>query len=244
MDSAATDLALGGSGAVDVTRSFSVGDPALPTSAPEEPLARHWSLAGSMSLEPSMSYSYLDVVMPDGRRLPFKRVTAGAPSPEGAVFRAVLRRWRRTIRWISHRLHRVGVGADNPRRDGAGLRPLRIAQATGLDPGCLRPYGPMGAGAGRCPRRSRLREWAVGSLRARRRRPDQRGHGPGRRHGELPLRPACRVFADVLTRVLYRRAGLAATDVSYRYQPFTGRLVAVTDGRRDRLRFSTTKPVG
>ncbi len=39
MDTAVTDLALGGSGAVDLTRSFSVGDPALPTTAPEEPLA-------------------------------------------------------------------------------------------------------------------------------------------------------------------------------------------------------------
>ena len=48
METAVTDLALGGSGAVDLTRSFSVGDPALPATASEEPLARHWSLTGTM----------------------------------------------------------------------------------------------------------------------------------------------------------------------------------------------------
>ena len=78
-----TDLALGGSGAADLTRSFSVGDQDLPALGPEEPLARHWSVGASLALEPSSSYSYLDVVLPDGPRLPFRRVTPGAPEPAG-----------------------------------------------------------------------------------------------------------------------------------------------------------------
>ena len=238
MDTAVTDLALGGSGAVDVTRSFSVGDPALPTSASEEPLGRHWSLAGSMGLEPSMSYSYLDLVMPDGRRMPFKRVTSGAPSPTGAVFEPSSgvgagpfagsrvaytgSGWELTTRAGTV----LGFGlSGSPKRLGwirdAAARTARWVRA---------PDGALAGVISESGQWARFAHDAEGRIVAA---TDQVGDRVGYRYG----RPA-RVFADVLTHVVYRRAGLAATELGYRYQPFTGRLAAVTDGRRDRIRFS------
>ncbi|WP_155917885.1 RHS repeat-associated core domain-containing protein [Marmoricola sp. URHB0036] len=235
MDVGVTDLALGE--ATDLTRSFSVGDPVLPASAPEEPLARHWSLAGSIAIAPSMSYSYLDLLMPDGRRLPFRRVTAGAPSPTGAVFEPSAGVGAGPF--ARSRVAYTGSGWELTTRTGSVLgfglagSPRRLSwvrDASGRTSRWVRaPDGGLVGVVADGGQWARFDRDAGGRITAA---TDQVGDRVTYHYG----RPD-RVYADVLTRVTYQRAGLAAADVGYRYQPITGRLAAVTDGRRDRIRF-------
>ncbi len=244
MDSAVTDLALGGSGAVDLARTFSVGDADLPALAPEEPLARHWSLAGSIALEPSMSFSFLDLVMPDGRRLPFQRVTQGAPEPAGAVFEPS--GGVGAGPFAGARVVDTGAGWELRTRAGSVLgfgrtgSPLRLAWIR--DPGGLvarfirapddtdgSPDGDLVGVVSESGQWARLEHDSQHRITAA---TDQVGDRVSYRYD----RPDG-VFADVLTRVTYRRAGGPVTRVGHRYQVLTGRLLAVTDGRRDRVRF-------
>ncbi len=240
-----TDLALGGSGAADLVRSFSVGDQDLPAAAPEEPISRHWSIAASLGLEPSMSYSYLDLVLPDGRRLPFRRVTDGAPDPDDAVFEPS--GGVGAGRFAGSKVTYTGSGWELRTRTGTVLgfgrtgSPLRLSwlrDSSGQTARFVRapdPEGgsPDGALLGVV---SEDGQWARFSHDAEHRitgATNQVGDHVSYRYARV-----AGVYADVLVTATQRRAGERSTTVGYRYQRSTGRLAAVTNGRRDRVRFS------
>ncbi|MCW2848537.1 MAG: hypothetical protein JWR90_2511 [Marmoricola sp.] len=232
-----TDLPLGGSGAADLTRTFAVGDQDLPALAPEEPLARHWSVGASLALQPSASYSYLDVVLPDGLRLPYRRVSEGAPEATGGVF-----------------------------EPGVGAGPFAGSQVTYAGSGWeLRTRAGMVLGFARTGSPLRLSWIRDPEGRTARfvRGPDDQGRPVGDLVGvvsedgqwarldhdaEHRITGATDQVGDVVTyryvragdhlaAASYRPVGGTVTTVGYRYQELTGRLVAVTDGRRELIRF-------
>ena len=222
----------GGSGAADLTRSFSVGDPDLPTFAPEQPLARRWSLGASLGLQPSASYSFLDVVMPDGLRLPYRRVTPGTPGPVGAVFEPT--HGLGPGPFVGSRVSYTGAGWELRTRTGMVLgfgrtgSPLRLSwirDQVGRTARFIRAPDDDGSPDGELRGVvSEAGQWARFTYDDERRiigAVDQVGDVVGYRYA----RPEG-TSSEVLVEAGYRPPSGPSTRVGYRYQPLTGRLVA------------------
>ena len=181
--------------------------------------------------------------MPDGLRLPFRRVTTGAPEVTGAVFEPS--GGIGAGPFAGSRVSWTGSGWELRTRTGTVLgfgrtgSPLRLSwirEPGGRTARFVRaPDGDDGSPDGEL--RGTISEdgqWVRFTHDGAHRitsATDQVGDVVSYRYA----RPAG-VPADLLVAASYRPAAGRTTTVGYRYQALTGRLLALTDGRRDLIR--------